>query len=248
MAPPRLLLVHGAGGTSRGWDPQRLAFPGAVAPDLPGHAAATAGGGTAAGRPGAAYRRIEDYAEWLRATAHAHGWLPAVLAGHSMGGAIALTYALSWPDDLVGIVLIATGARLRVAPEILTGIAADYPAAVETIIARSVSPSADPRLVRRLREAMLAVPAVVTAADFQACDAFDMTGRLDAVRAPALIIAGREDRMTPPRYAEYLQAHLPRSRLVWISGAGHMVHVERPREVNEAIRGFLAELAGRAPR
>jgi pimeloyl-ACP methyl ester carboxylesterase len=288
----RLILVHGAGGTAHGWDLQRLAFPSAVAPDLPGHGDAAAGvdrglsasgpgrqqgrvrlsmrdeaeGQRAAGppprsgppggeRPSHAssprtappgYWRIEDYAEWLRAAGQAGGWFPAVLAGHSMGGAVALSYALSWPADLAGIVLIATGARLRVAPELLSMLATDYPAAVDTVVARSVDPGAAPGLARKLRETMLAVPADVTVGDFQACDVFDVMGRLEEIRTPALIVAGREDRMTPPRYAEYLHAHLPRARLVWISGAGHMVHLERPREVNEAIRGFLSELTAGA--
>lgn len=228
--PPRLVLVHGAGGTSRGWDLQRLAFPEAVAPDLPGRAGAG---------PGYSGYRIEDFASWLHAAGRERGWFPAVLAGHSMGGAIALWSALSYPDDLAGLVLIATGARLRVAPALLEELASDYPAAVETIITRSLSPGADPRLARRLREAMMVVPADVAAADFQACDGFDIMGRLGEIRIPALVIVGRDDHMTPPRYAEFLHAHLPTSRLVGVEGAGHMVQVERPREVNEAIRHFL---------
>jgi len=174
-----LVFLHGAGGTSHGWDLQRLAFPAAVAPDLPGHDG-----------EGQGYRQVEDYARWLRATGQAHEWFPGVLAGHSMGGAIALWYALSWPEDLAGIVLMATGARLRVAPEILTGVAADYPAAVDAIIARSLDPGDHARLAARLREAMLAVPQAVTAGDFQACDAFDVRGRLGEIRTPALVIAG----------------------------------------------------------
>ncbi len=224
----RLVLVHGAGGMASTWDPQRLAFPGAITPDLPGHND---------GGPGC--RTIEDYARWLRTAGHDQGWFPAVLAGHSMGGAIALWYALSWPEDLAGIVLIATGARLRASPEILAKVAADYPAAVDTIITRSLASGADHRLAPRLREAMLAVPQDVTAGDFEACDAFDVMGRLGEIRTAALVIAGREDRMAPPRFAEFLQAHLPRARLVWIDDAGHMLHVERPREVNAAIREFL---------
>lgn len=226
--PPRLVFVHGAGGTSRGWDLQRLAFPEALAPDLPGRAGV-----------GPVYRRIEDFASWLHAAVRERGWFPAILAGHSMGGAIALWSALSYPANLAGLVLIATGARLRVAPAILEELASDYPAAVDTIIARSLAPGADPRLARRLREAMLAVPADVTAADFHACDGFDVMGRLDEIRVPALVIVGREDQMTPPRYAEYLHAHMPTSRLVSVEGAGHMVQVEQPREVNETIRRFL---------
>lgn len=225
------MFVHGAGGTSRGWDLQRLAFPEGVALDLPGR-----------GGIGTGYRRIEDYVAWLRDTLRERGWLPAVLVGHSMGGAIALSYALSFPADLNGLVLTATGARLRVAPAILDRLTADYPAAVDTIITRSLAPGADPRLARRLKEAMMAVPQDVTMGEFQACDAFDVTQRLEEIRTAALVITGREDQMTPPRYAEYLHAHLPRSRLVWIEGAGHMVHVERPREVNAAIQRFLLEV------
>lgn len=160
-----------------------------------------------------------------------------------MGGAIALWSALSSPDDLAGLVLMATGARLRVAPAILEELASNYPAAVNTIITRSLAPGADPRLARRLHEAMMAVPAEVAAADFQACDRFDVMERLEEIRLPALVIGGREDQMTPPRYAEFLHAHLPASRLVWVEGAGHMVQVERPREVNAAIRRFRDTVA-----
>lgn len=213
------------------WDLQRLAFPKAVAPDLPGHTG-----------DGNAYRRIEDYAAWLRAEGTAQRWFPAVLAGHSMGGAIVLYYALSFANGLAGIVLISTGARLRVSPAIFDRLRDDYPAAAEMIVSLSLAPGADPRLARRLTETMMAVPQEVTRGDFEACNAFDVMGRLEAIRLPALIITGREDQMTPPRYAEYLHARLPASRLVWIEGAGHAVHLERPGEVNQAIRDFLAAL------
>ncbi|HEX9244876.1 MAG TPA: alpha/beta hydrolase [bacterium] len=235
VSPPRLVFVHGAGATGDTWDLQRLAFPAAMAVDLPGHR----GGG-----PGR--RRIEDYAAWLRDTVDEQGWRPAVLAGHSMGGAIALAYALAFPEDLAGIVLIATGARLRVAPAILNGLQTDYPGTVDLMIRQFLAPGADPRLAARLTAAMLAVPAGVTVGDFQACDAFDVMARLGKIRIPVLVIGGSEDQMTPPKYADYLEAHLPRARRVRIEGAGHMVHAERPREVNEAIRGFVTALGIRA--
>lgn len=225
------MCVHGAGATAASWDLQRLAFPTAVAVDLPGHR------GEGPGR-----HRIEDYTAWIHTAVHAQGWHPAVLAGHSMGGAIALTYALGHAGDLKAIVLVSTGARLRVLPAILGGLLADHAGTVERIVTACLAPAADPRLARRLTEAMLAVPAEVTLGDFQACDAFDVRPRLEEIRIPALVIGGREDRMTPPKFAEYLHAHLPDSRLVWVEGAGHMVHAERPRQVNEAIHQFLIDL------
>jgi pimeloyl-ACP methyl ester carboxylesterase len=228
---PRLVFVHGAGGTAASWDLQRLAFPSSVAVDLPGHR------GEGRGRD-----RVEDYAAWLHATAHEHGWPPMVLVGHSMGGAIALLYALAHPEDLTGIALISTGARLRVLPAILDGLVADHAGTVDLIITACLAPAADPRLVRRLTDAMLAVPAEVTLGDYRACDAFDVMARLEQIRIPALVIGGRDDRMTPPKFADYLHAHLRGSRLVQVEGAGHMVHTERPRRVNEAIRQFLLDL------
>jgi pimeloyl-ACP methyl ester carboxylesterase len=225
------VFVHGAGGTAASWDLQRLAFPSSVAVDLPGHR------GEGQGR-----RRVEDYASWLHATVHANGWHPAVLVGHSLGGAIGLAYALAHGRDLKGIVLVSTGARLRVLPAILDGLLADPAGTVDLIVATCLAPAADPRLARRLKEAMLAVPAGVTLGDFQACDGFDVTARLDEILVPALVIGGREDRMTPPKFAAYLHAHLPDSRLAEVEGAGHMVHAEQPRLVNAAIQRFLTDL------
>jgi pimeloyl-ACP methyl ester carboxylesterase len=227
---PRLLFVHGAGGSARSWDLQRLAFPGAIAPDLPGHAG------------GVGFRRVDAYGEWLQTTAAERRWPPVLFVGHSMGGALAQWYALEHPVDLAGVVLVATGARLRVHPELLELLRTDYPRAVEQVIERSLAERADGRLAARLREAMLAVPRDVTLGDFEACDAFDVLGRLERIRLPTLVIVGSEDRMTPPRFAEYLHGHISGSHLIVIDGAGHAVHLERPREVNRAILEFRESL------
>ena len=227
----RLVFVHGAGGIGRAWDLQRLAFPDAVAPDLPGHA-----------EPGRGCRRVEEYGAWLHTIVQARGWGPAVIVGHSMGGAIALWYALAHPEDLAGIVLIATGARLRVHPEILATLRRDYAAAVDRVVALSLGRDAPARLGARLRETMLGMSPDVTLGDFEACDAFDVRDRLGAIRLPALVVVGSEDQMTPPRFAEYLRDHVAGARLVVIAGAGHGVPLERPREVNQAIREFREAL------
>ncbi|HYM69438.1 MAG TPA: alpha/beta hydrolase [bacterium] len=230
--PARLVFVHGAGGTGRAWDLQRFTFPDAVAPDLPGHA-----------EPGPGCRRIEEYGAWLRTTVQARGWVPAVIVGHSMGGAIALWYALAHPEDLAGIVLIATGARLRVHPEILATLHRDYPAAVDRIVTLSLGEGAPARLGARLRDTMLGMSPDVTLGDFEACAAFDVRDRLGAIRLPTHVVAGSKDQMTPPRFAEYLRDHLAGARLVVVAGAGHSVHLERPREVNQAIREFREALS-----
>src|SRR5208337_130899 len=55
------------------------------------------------------------------------------IVGHSMGGAIAMLFALTYPELLEGLVLLGTGAKLRVFPEILQGILRDKEGTVRKI-------------------------------------------------------------------------------------------------------------------
>jgi pimeloyl-ACP methyl ester carboxylesterase len=56
------------------------------------------------------------------------------------------------------------------------------------------------------------------------------------------VICGAEDRLTPLRYSEYLRDHVAGARLELVPGAGHMVMLEAPSRVADAIGGFLAGL------
>jgi pimeloyl-ACP methyl ester carboxylesterase len=63
------------------------------------------------------------------------------------------------------------------------------------------------------------------------------------VTVPTLIIAGDRDQLTPVSIAERMHQAIPNSRLVVFPGHSHLVQVERPREVHEAIETFLHEHA-----
>jgi pimeloyl-ACP methyl ester carboxylesterase len=56
-------------------------------------------------------------------------------------------------------------------------------------------------------------------------------------------MCGADDAMTPPKYTEFLAARLPDARGVVIEGDTHQVHLEKPDEVNQAIRAFLDDRA-----
>ena len=58
------------------------------------------------------------------------------------------------------------------------------------------------------------------------------------IQVPALIIAGTEDSLTPPKYAEYLASHIAENELHVFEGAGHMLMMERAADVSEAIEAF----------
>lgn len=73
--------------------------------------------------------------------------------------------------------------------------------------------------------------------------------RLNEIKVPTLIIAGREDFQFPPEHQQELAAGIPNSRLVIIDRAGHNVQDEQPVEVQRVLRDFLVTAtAGSAKR
>jgi 3-oxoadipate enol-lactonase len=70
----------------------------------------------------------------------------------------------------------------------------------------------------------------------------DQRDRVADINAPALILVGEEDVITPPMLSEELNRLIAGSRLETIVGAGHLANAERPRAFNVAIESFLAEL------
>ncbi|OFX13088.1 MAG: hypothetical protein A2V59_09365 [Armatimonadetes bacterium RBG_19FT_COMBO_69_19] len=75
--------------------------------------------------------------------------------------------------------------------------------------------------------------------DFLACSVFDVRARLGDLRVPTVVVCGAEDRMTPPALGEELARSIPDARRVVIEGAGHMLMLEKPDEVEVALREML---------
>jgi pimeloyl-ACP methyl ester carboxylesterase len=63
--------------------------------------------------------------------------------------------------------------------------------------------------------------------------------RVPGISQPTIVITGAEDRMTPPRYAQFLADNLPNAELHLVPGSGHMVMLEKPQEVTLLLRRFL---------
>lgn len=123
----------------------------------------------------------------------------------------------------------------------------DYPAAVDLIVEQSFTPPPPGGLTYAQRaqrtgtkRQLLRTPQAVTLGDYEACDRFDVMSRLGEIDVPTLCIMGAQDRMTPPKYTEYLHEHIKGSRLEVIEGAGHMLPLERPVEYNRRLAEFLS--------
>ena len=231
---PPLVLIHGAGGTHLHWPPQVRRLPEArvFAIDLPGH-------GKSEGR---GCQSIEDYCQAILKWMQALNLAQAIFAGHSMGGAIALQMAIAHPEHVIALGLVGSGARLRVAPAILENTASPttFPTAVETITSWAFSPKTDPHLVELAAKQMGETRPAVMHGDFLACDAFDVMPDLPKIRVPALVLVGKEDKMTPVRYSQHLADQLPRAELKIIPDAGHMVMLEQPQAVADALSDFVS--------
>lgn len=224
-----IIFVHGAGGSGRNWLYQLAGIDGynLIALDLPGH-------GRSEGSPA---DDISVYSEFVWNFAQALGISQFVIAGHSMGGAIALELALAYPNALKGLIIVDSGARLRVNPSILEELRrGEHPVeSVKSFYSSDVSNA----LLKQAIEEMKTVPTEVYLADFTACNEFNILDRLKTINLPTLIICGEDDQLTPVKYSEYLAYELRQSSVSIIKDAGHMAMLEQPKSVNKVILDFM---------
>jgi pimeloyl-ACP methyl ester carboxylesterase len=226
-----VILIHGAGGSHLVWPAalRRLPHADVLALDLPGHGRS----------PGSGFASIDEYANLLTLFMEALKLENVVLIGHSMGGAIVQTAALRQPPPLTGLVLIGTGAKLRVAPAILDNILPNFRETAVTANRYAWGPNALPEMVARGADLLSATPPAVLHGDFVACDRFDIRADLARITLPTLVIAGSEDKMTPPKYGRYLAETIPHAQFHLLEGAGHMMMIEKPGETAAAVERFL---------
>lgn len=229
-----VILVHGAGGSRLIWPAplRRLSGATVYVLDLPGHGRSAGPGRTS----------IEAYAGIVASFIEQLSLAPAIVIGHSMGGAITQLLGLEYPSLLKGMVLLATGARLRVAPAILEQLRSDFAAGAGAVLRHYWGPDAPDALIESGRRLLMQSDHDVVYGDFVACDAFDVTRRLPSITVPALVISGTADRLTPEKSGRYLADHLPDARLTIIEDGGHMLMLEKAHLVTSAVKQFVEEL------
>lgn len=196
----------------------------------------------------------------------------AAVAGHSLGGAVALEFSLDFPERTAGLILIASGGYPR----------EEMPGALNLLVHRPLNPPMQ-RTINAVLMSFGSYPFIIkgfysflyhdptpfareTALVKEACDInrtpnawdamywmqrglnFDFAlpdvNRIKSVAVPTLIVWGREDRIVDVRTAARFHQDIAGSQLVVIDDAGHMVHEEKPDAVNHAITSFLDTIPG----
>ncbi len=236
---PPLVLVHGAGGSHLDWPPELRRLPGTrvIALDLPGH-------GRSAG-PGRS--DILAYAEAVSALLAALQIERAVIAGHSMGGAVALQVALHDPEHVAGLILMGTGSKLPIDPTLPQRIIEATEETVRWVVEWSWDPGVPESVKDLSRQRLLDIAPQVLQGDYLACQAFDVRDQLDRIAVPVLVISATEDRMVKPKFGMTLAERIPQARLVMIEQAGHMFPLEKAPLVAQTVRVWWAEQGWSAP-
>ncbi|HEU4949358.1 MAG TPA: alpha/beta hydrolase [Candidatus Deferrimicrobiaceae bacterium] len=232
-----IVFLHGAGGSHHTFRDQWAGLKGGVRmviPDLPGH-------GLSGGSP---RESVDACAAWLVDFLGEIRLDRFILAGHSMGGAIALQAGLGRLKGLEALVLLGTGARLRISPVIFEGIGERFMEFAPELVGWMTSAASSALLRDDITKDVISTRPAAFLADFHACNGFDVMDRLGEIRVPTLVVNGDDDRLTPLKYGEYLAANIPGAVLKIIRGAGHLVMLEKPNEVNAVITSFVHSLEG----
>ena len=235
--------LHGIGSDGRTFDAfaQALQHPDFTALNLPGYA----------GEPGLP-ESFETLKTWLHGRVLTKAPAPCVLVGHSIGGMLALDYALDHAEQVAGLVLICTTpafggpdpsfkeaflkARLSgldagksmadCAPEMVAGYLGKRADAQAVALATTMSAEIPEATFRRVLKTLVT---------------FNRRDDLGRVRPPCLIVAGREDANAPPKTMTKMADRVPSARYLELD-AGHGLPLECPGDLAEAVRPFLNDL------
>lgn len=170
-----------------------------------------------------------------------------------MGGYISLALYRKHPERVAGLILAATRAsgdtpqgRINRDKAVETARQGGAPAIAQSMLQRMLAPQtykARPDLIDEVMEIMLATSVEGIIGDLLGMrDRPESTDLLPHISVPTLIVHGMEDQLISLDEVRTMQASIPKSSLVVIPNAGHLVNLEQPDEFNQAVRNFIGQV------
>ncbi len=189
---------------------------------------------------------VGDLAEDVRQRLDDLGVDRFAYAGVSLGGAIGLQLAVTVPDRVSRLVVMASAAQFPDPPswkaraDRVRAEGTDFlvPSRIGAWVTKGFAES-HPEETERLLEMLRSTPREGYAACCETIEAFDVRDRLPRITAPALVIAGADDPATPPDTVRQIADGIPDARFVVVPQASHLVSAEQPEVVTAEIRRFL---------
>lgn len=213
------LLIHGAASSRLTWTRQLPVLPYRTRVDLPDWPTVEPD------------RLLDRWADWCLTQLPE----PSVIMGHSMGGAIAQLMALKNPQQVLGLVLVGTGPRLPVSPQLIDQLRTTPHEALANITRWSLKRQPDPVLLEKSLQQAQKVDPERALREFLVCQTFDVRDRLKTLHVPIVVIAGAEDRMTPAALTEEFRTIWPDIPYYVVPEAGHMMMLEAPEAFNQIL-------------
>jgi pimeloyl-ACP methyl ester carboxylesterase len=238
-----LVLIHGVGASLEVWDgvASRLCDRNRIIRyDQRGH-------GQSEKAPGP--YEVEDFAGDLRALLDALGIECAHVAGHSLGGLVAQSFALDYPERLGKLALISTVAgrtedeRRRVRERlgmVSNGIVGDHFRASLDRWFTDEFRAANPKLLEDYAARNQANDPACYAAAYRVLAETDLADRLPEIRAKTLVMTGEHDQGSNPRMAGLMHERIKGSTLRILPVLRHSILVEAPGVAAAALGDFLA--------
>lgn len=199
--------------------------------------------------------RSPDALVTLAADLARHAPPRCVAAGWSLGGQVALQWALAAPRQVVALVLVGTSPcfveRAGWPCGMARSVFEDFSRAVETDGAGALRRFAQlcarhdddaravARKLRRVASDQPASRAQALAAGLAILREADLRPRLADIGQPALVLHGERDALVPMAAASRLARGLPRATLAAVDGAGHAPLLSRARHLTETVLAFL---------
>ena len=251
---PPMVLIPGTGLRGSSWQPQtdhfRQGFT-CVTLDLRG-----SGESTGADRS----FTVADLAQDVAAVCDDAGVRGAAVVGLSLGSAVAQELALARPDLVDALVLVATWSstaeehhirrhfesRLYALERGPLDVFAQFAFWMSSPHLYDHEPELQADVERQLRE-HTSQNLAGTAQHFRADLTHETRDRLAQIECRSLVVHGEDDLITLPWYNRTVASQLPTAQLVTIPRAGHLVWLERPRELNAVIEAFLSDMSEHSP-